>query len=112
MALRCDTCTHESVENFTSREGDSLDSTCRQTPTRPPHSSQEAVGISPFLQGYQYSVTTTQEAIDHSLSAQSDVSLSTCPLVTPERQQLPQRFSILPYLPKGPWNLFCPSNCL
>ncbi|XP_041910283.1 mucin-12-like [Arvicola amphibius] len=84
MALGCDTCTQEFVANFTLREGDSSDSTCPQTPTGPLHSSQEAVQISPSPQGYQQSLLTTQEAIGHSPSAQRDVSLSTCPQVTPE----------------------------
>nr|XP_048286097.1 mucin-12-like [Myodes glareolus]XP_048286098.1 mucin-12-like [Myodes glareolus]XP_048286099.1 mucin-12-like [Myodes glareolus]XP_048286100.1 mucin-12-like [Myodes glareolus]XP_048286101.1 mucin-12-like [Myodes glareolus]XP_048286102.1 mucin-12-like [Myodes glareolus] len=84
MAHGCDTCTQEFVANFTSREGNSSDSTCPQTPTGPLHSSQEAVEISPSPQGYQQSVTATQEAIGHSPPAQRDVSLSTCPQVTPE----------------------------
>ncbi|XP_038168257.2 mucin-17-like [Arvicola amphibius] len=84
MALGCHTCTQEFVANFTLREGDSLDSTCPQTPVGPLHSLQEAVEISPSPQGYQQSVTTTQKAIGYSPSAQRDVSLSTCPQVTQE----------------------------
>lgn len=80
----CDTCTQEFIANFTSREGDFLDSTCPNTPTGTLHSSQEAVEVSLFPQGYQQSITTTQEAIGCSPSAQRDVSIFPCPQVTQE----------------------------